>query len=930
MEERGLRNNLGVNSDYASPLGLSIIKTHLVYLRHQLFRLPLWQKPSGLFFAHHLPIKNAPIVNMKFLPHLSLLGLLAGTCSAQAQPIPLQNPGFEEVGDTLKNTTPNGNGWTGEGTVARSWGDNSSWADVGVSYSLEATNPHSGKSSQRVAITRVGGGAAQFIQTTHFQNGHLYRFAVWLRGNPGSRLTVQYQQAGAPYHNYGAISVGLSAEWQRFSVLARATEDTDTFLMLRATEPLTYFVDDATLDDVTNEVSNQKPQLGNLMPDGSFESGISGGWNARVEGDPRVVWRDLNLKSVAGQTPIGHRFAALQIAPDYAGTITAPVTPMRFGVPHTFSAWVRSSVPNTSLSLELDGTDLRAYPQAGTEWKRVTWAFTPPPRDSYRLRLHFPSQNGAGERTVAVDGAMLEEGAKPSPDYAPAAPCEMTLRAPRPGNIFFPNERGALSVQIAPTPPQNARIALSVADASGHERALPAQKVVVSAAPHNAVSLLLPFGLTQQGIWKLRATLQDEKGQALSLPTEFVWARLPRPKALTNPEQSYFGLHIPFAPVYIGIARNLGQRFVRLHDASMIGKWPIAEPEEGRFEFYDEQVNAAHAAGLAILGMLDGAPRWATTQPREGGYWGIWNIPDKPDALDKWRHYVATVTGHYKGRIDAWEVWNEPWGDWWISSHNPNATPQLYAKFLQAANEEAHRANSGATVVGVDTFSGHDDNWTKPVLAQTGTSAFDVFSFHDYNDALAGGTGSRVENNAAHFRELQDDVGPAKPLWNTEGGPGDIGSFYAPTTGGLPFNAQAAYMVRYDVASLAAGIKHFFVYAVHSGSPMGDPNYRALEHDFAPRPLLAARAVLASLVDGRGTPKTKALARGLTCYAFMPTKIERGGREIDVVWSDGAATTLTVPRGFEALDVWGNAMKMGNGRLSVGAEPIYLRALHRG
>ncbi|RYX83022.1 hypothetical protein EON83_16625 [bacterium] len=871
---------------------------------------------------------------MKFLPPL-LMALLAAGHGAQAQSLPLQNPGFEEAGTTLNNTAPNGNGWLGTGQLARAWDDNSSWADIGVSYALEKTNPHSGQSSQRIAVSRVGGGAAQFAQTAHFQKGHLYRFSVWLRGNPGSRLTVQFQQAAAPYSNYGAASAGLSAEWQRFSVLGKATEDADVFLMLRVTEPTTFFVDDATLDDVTNEVSNQKPQTGNLMPNGSFESGISGGWNARVEGDPRVVWRDFNLMNVHGDAAQGGRCAALQIAPDCDGAITAPVTPMRFGVPHTFSLWVRTLGPDVPLSLELDGSELRSYQQAGQEWKRVTWTFTPPLLDAYRLRVHFPSQKGAGQRDVAIDGAMLEEGDKTSPNYVPAAPYEIAIRGARKGNLFFPVDQSIVRIEVAPAPPPNARFSLSVVDVNGHETPLPPQKF----APWNpqtplTASVNLPFGpiagppfrSAKLGIWKLRATLQDAKGQPLSQATDFVWARVPYPKKLSNPAQSYFGLHIPFAPTYIEVARDLGQRFVRLHDSSMIGKWPIAEPEEGRFEFYDEQVNRAHAAGLAVLGMLDGAPKWTSTQPREGGYWGIWNIPDKPDALDKWHTYVKTVVGHYKGRIDNWEIWNEPWGDWWINSKNPNATPELYAQFMAAANEEAHRANAGVTVVGVDTFSGHDDTWTKPVLAKSGTSAFDVFSFHDYNDALAGGAGSRVANNATHFRELQKAAGPVKPLWNTEGGPGAIGSFYAPSTGGLPFNSQAAYMVRYDVASLAAGVKHFFVYAVHSGTPMGDPMYRALEHDFAPRPLLVARAVLASLVDGRGTPKAKALGKGLTAYAFMPTASESGGREVDVVWSNGEAQSLTVPRGFEALDVWGNPMAAKDGRISVGAEPIYLRS----
>ena len=843
------------------------------------------------------------------VPLLLALALSFGSARAQQR---LQNAGFEAVGTTLDNATPGANGFTGSGQLARDWDDNSSWADVGVVYALDKTNPHGGQTSQRVEVTRVNSGAAQFVQSVKFQKGHIYRFSAWLRGNAGAQLTLQYQQTGAPYANYGNTVAFLTPEWRKFSVLGRAIEDTNVFLMLRASAPVTYWIDDANFDDITGATSNQKPQTGNLLPDGSFESGIGGGWNARVEGDPDVVWRDLNLQSVAGQTPVGQRFAQLHIAPHTSGTITGPVMNLRFGVPHTFSAWLRGSAPNTRVALELDGTDLRLDSTIGTTWTRVSWTFTPPPQDYARLRIVFPDSE-MGERTVALDGAMLEEGDVASPIYRGAAPHEMTLRAPRTGNIFFPGERGVLSVQIAPAPPPNASLMLAVTDSSGAEQTLPPQRA--------GATLALPFGAAKQGLWKLRATLQNAAGAPLSTPTELVWARLPRPATLPAGVKSYFGLHIPFAPVYIGVARDLGQRFVRLHDASMIGKWPIAEPQPGHFEFYDKQVNAAHAAGLSILGMLDGAPPRVSTQPRPGGYWGIWNIPDQPDALAQWRTYVSTVAAHYRGRIDDWEVWNEPWGQWWLTSGNPNATPALYAQFLRAADEAAHRANPAVTVLGIDTFIGHDDAWTQPVLAQSGTATFDVFSFHDYNAALVTGR-NRIAAAADHFRELQRAVGPVKPLWNTEGGPGEIGSFYAPQTGGLPFNVQPAYIVRYDVSSLAAGVRHFFVYAAPSGTPMGNAGYNALEHDFAPRPILAARAVLASLVDGRAMPTRKTLAPGLTCYAFAPGK--KGEREIDVIWRDDAPQKWAVPRGFEALDIWGNALAARE--IEIGAEPIYLRA----
>ena len=856
-------------------------------------------------------------IPMLKLPLLCALALsVCAPSNAQNQTAAtLENSGFETPGETLSQTTPGANGFTSTGAIARGWSDNSGWANVGISYALDPNNPHGGQTSQRVEVTRVTDGAAQFVRAERLQKGHIYRFSIWLRGKTGAQMELKYQGASAPYASYGSAIAGLSPEWRQFTVLGRATEDAEVYLMLRATAPLTYWADDASFEDITDAVSRATPNVGNLLSDASFESGIGGGWNARVQGDPAVVWRDESLQSVAGQTPVGSRFGQFVIPGGEAGAISTPLLPVRFGVPHTLSLWMRASQPDTQVSLEMDNSELRSSSKIGTQWTRLTWTFTPPPLDYYRMRLYIASAVGP-DRTVDVDGVMLEEGEKASASYLPRAPHEMTLTAPRAGNIYFPSESGTVKIQIAPAPPTGARVALSAMDVQGHVTQLPTQKA--------GAQLALPFGATQ-GEWKLRATLQSAQGQALSAPTEWVWTRLPRPKTLPAKAQSYFGLHIPLAPVYIGVARDLGQKFVRLHDSSMIAKWPIAEPEKGRFEFYDQQVDAARAAGLQILGMLDGAPARVSTMPREGGYWGLWNIPDKPGALDEWRTYVSTVAGHYKGRIDDWEVWNEPWGKWWLSSDNPAATPALYAQFMAAAYEAAHRANPNATVLGVDTTSGFDEKWTIPVLAAPGGTTFDVFSYHDYNGTLALGENNRVIELANHMRALQKAGGVAKPMWNTEGGPGEIGSFYAPQTGGLPVGVQASYIVRYDVSSMAAGVKHFFLYAVHSGVAMGDPTYRALEHDDAPRPILAARAVLASLVDGRAAPTQKTLAPGVTCYAFAPAPGEVRGREVDVIWSNDAPQPLAVPRGFEALDIWGNLLSVRT--VTVGAEPMYLRAL---
>src|SRR6185436_16702364 len=124
------------------------------------------------------------------------------------------------------------------------------------------------------------------------------------------------------------------------------------------------------------------------------------------------------------------------------------------------------------------------------------------------------------------------------------------------------------------------------------------------------------------GIYKLIAQLEG------ATPVELVWARLPKPREI-EPSKSYFGLHMPIEPDYVALARASGHRWTRVHDTSMFTKWPVAEPAPGTWRWFDRHAAAAHDGGMAVLGMLDGAPRRVSSKAREGGYWGIWHLPDQ-------------------------------------------------------------------------------------------------------------------------------------------------------------------------------------------------------------------------------------------------------------------------------------------------------------
>jgi hypothetical protein len=208
-----------------------------------------------------------------------------------------------------------------------------------------------------------------------------------------------------------------------------------------------------------------------------------------------------------------------------------------------------------------------------------------------------------------------------------------------------------------------------------------------------------------------------------------------------------------------------------------------------------------------------------------------------------------------------------------------------------------------------------------PVLKAAGTNDFDAISFHEYNDALFGGPDAIPFGRVKTLNDLMRQHGTPgapgaslKPIWNTEGGTFGVGSWYAPLTGGMAPDAQGAYIVRYDVAMMGAGVKKFFLYAMHTDVPAGGIETRTTEVNDAIKPILGARAVLASLVDGAGVPRRDEPVRGVDRYTFS--------NGVQVLWAfDGSDHTLNVPAKMRGLDLWGNTM--AGSKVTVSVEPMY-------
>ena len=121
--------------------------------------------------------------------------------------------------------------------------------------------------------------------------------------------------------------------------------------------------------------------------------------------------------------------------------------------------------------------------------------------------------------------------------------------------------------------------------------------------------------------------------------------------------------------------------------------WEQVEPNargQQQWAKFDDIVDRARAQNIDLLLRLDTSPRWALP-------------PGAPDGLrpplrfeDYW-DFVEQVATRYRGRVRAYQIWNEPnltneWG-----RQPPNAAE--YVRLLQGATQRIRRADPDALVV---------------------------------------------------------------------------------------------------------------------------------------------------------------------------------------------------------------------------------------
>jgi hypothetical protein len=220
-------------------------------------------------------------------------------------------------------------------------------------------------------------------------------------------------------------------------------------------------------------------------------------------------------------------------------------------------------------------------------------------------------------------------------------------------------------------------------------------------------------------------------------------------------------------------------------------RWTNVEPEEGvwNFERWDNYVDRAKAAGKKVLFILAFDSEWLYSDKREHRDLTEREIP-------YFLKYVEQVVTRYKGRVDAFEIWNEPNAFFWDGSD------EHFFALSTAAAKKIKETDPGATVLACSTFR-VSASFIRGMFSSGAMEYTDGISLHPYSsDAL------HTVRQIDKLRKIMDEFNYDKPIWITEVG-------YA--TGGIYFSTNGLkrypeYIVKTLGGLAARGVRNSIWY----------------------------------------------------------------------------------------------------------------------
>jgi hypothetical protein len=741
-----------------------------------------------------------------------------------------------------------------------------------------------------------------------------YRLSIETRSFARSPIFVQVYQPGKPRKQLFSRQFDASEIWN---------ESTATFRLPPHNAPIDLLVwgwgDESdfgkmsivreTTSDLIARLKKEHPDGGearNLLRVSRFPLGLQSG--SAIDRDHS----DEVMEVAADEKVVGPSGApALKL--HSASPMFTELSP--FDIPWTFHPHV--------LSLQARGTGmLRIMMRSGDREVAAINATLKPDQWTRQVLPFQPTLLGAIHQVafytsgdVWIDALQVEPGKKASPYQSRP---EVALSWPKSevsaARIQFEDEPPVLDYAVTGAP-KDASLVTRVIDLYGDE----SEAHRFPATDTRGQIRYDVFPKRPLGQFRIEAWIEDGNGKHISPPNEAIVTRLRRPHYWgKDAPDSHFGVHMNCTTRHLRMTKAIGINWTRLHDAGGgYIQWSFLEPVKGQWTFYDDAINKYRSEHISIFGSISTAPCWATSVGGETR--GYWERFVQPEDWDAWQNYVTTVVKRYRGTIDYWDTWNEPWGKFW-SKWDPTANTQQprspdagkdFAKLQKLGYEAAKAVDPNVHIAGINTYS-NGAKWTRDVVEHGGATTCDIYDYHHYNSEFTGFPGDAVERG---YHTALDPIGKIdKPVWMTEGNGANRmlkrGFYHFTLPDTIPpedFVRTSDMTARYMVRLLSMNVAKIFLYHINVGGAFSDgpQAFQSLVTDDGyVHPQAAAHSQLAYELEDAKFDKHLDLGGGIHAYLFKSPE-----RAVAVILSNITYRkdyTLPHPKDGSVRDLFGN------------------------
>jgi len=346
--------------------------------------------------------------------------------------------------------------------------------------------------------------------------------------------------------------------------------------------------------------------------------------------------------------------------------------------------------------------------------------------------------------------------------------------------------------------------------------------------------------------------------------------------------------------------------------------WNSIEKEKGVFDFtsYDNFVNTAKANGKKVIGVL--------------GYQANWLYPDgkskkyiSPENIPLFLHYIEETVNHFRGRVDAWEIWNEPNFMFWKGSDKE------FFELSRLAAQKIRETDPSSYILG-GAFWRTPASFIKGMSKAGAMENLDALAFHPY--AVNPGRSMKIHDN---FLNVLEKINYAGPVWITENG--------FPTGGWYPTSVSPeefpSYVIKTITGAAIRGTKVFLWYEMFDSYNETEvpPDASDSEHffglfypDFTPKKGAVAYELLARFLPGsRYSPEfpfRDNIPSNIISFCFMNGN---SGSNALILWNDKSMSkkiNFSLPASSFLYDVSNDISRPLSGEtvLEVGNQPLII------